>query len=277
LAYSSLKILPPKYVSQFKPTVNVHKRAPATTPAADLNNLISSLSIDSFLDPIEMRSEEKEFKNEMEDSLEKNNQQNVSTVDLTKTLPARSNKKRVSVTRSFSYNIGRLPGSKNGKQNSNDLNVVPKIEENNLAKKKTVNTSNDPIKGLDSPTSPVRSSKKSSLTSINDITGKAKSYAETTNFKLANTSNPTANGNLNNMQGSLSQNFLSNNHYNLNSKSSDKIYSIAGTINSATANSTSAVNTLNKINQNESLFGKVQYFEFNIKKFFLSKNLNEQT
>lgn len=256
MTYSSLKILPPKYVSQFKPTVNVHKRTPATTPAADLNHLITSLSIESFLDPIEINSNQKELQTDMENSLEKNSQQNVSTVDLTKTLPTRS-KKKVSVTRSFSYSIGRLAGSKNSNQSSNEFNEIASTSANNMSNKIVSNSSNDHNKSLDSPTSPIRSSKKSSLTSINDITGKAKSYAETTNFKLANTSNSITNGNLNNMQGSLSQNFLANNHYkHLDSKSSDKIYSIAGTINSATANSTSAVNTLNKINQNESLFGK---------------------
>jgi hypothetical protein len=234
----------------------VHKRTPATTPAVDLNHLITSLSIDSFLDPIEINSNQKELNNERECSLEKMSQQNISTVDLTKTLPTRS-KKKVSVTRSFSYNIGRLAGPKNINQSSNELNDIVSTEGNNLSKKIEM-TSNDPIKSLDSPTSPVRSTKKLSLTSINDITGKAKSYAETTNFKLVNTCNPIGNGNINNMQGSLSQNFLANNHYNLNSKSSDKVYSIAGTINSATANSTSAVN---KINKNDSLFGIILIFD----------------
>ena len=216
------------------------------------------MSIDSFLDPIE----NSELKIESQNSLDKNGQNNVSIVDLTQTLPSR-NKKKVNVSRSFSYSIGRLTETANA--HVGEVSLSPEIihsnkEINAAIESSTESPNKESSKNFSNSKNTIKSSIKSSLTSINDITGKAKSYAETNNFKLTNTNSNNVNslnGHSNTIQGSLSQNFLGINQY--NSKSSDKIYSIAGTINSATANSTSAVNTLNKINQNESIFGKYDF------------------
>ena len=246
--------------------MNVLKRT-STVPAVDLNQMMTSVSIDSFLDPIEINTDRDDRpKNDRENSAEKTNPQNISTVDLTKTLPARA-KKKVNITRSVSYNIGRLTGSSKHSVNSN---TSPGNDATSHANAKSAKphgseaSSKVPLKILEnSQKQKHQPSIKTSLTSINDITGKAKSYVDSNNFKLTNASNTSSNsvnGNINNIPGSLSQNFMPTNHYSVNSKSSDKIYSIAGTINSATANSTSAVNTLNKINKNEALFGIIYDF-----------------
>ena len=115
-------IVPPKTISLFTPTVNVHKRT-STTPMTYLKQLITSTSIDSFLNPVEVEDKEKieksndkqendqpfnenaEMEGEFESELEP-----IDHIDLSKSLPNR-NKKKVSVTRSFSYNIGKLTAS----------------------------------------------------------------------------------------------------------------------------------------------------------------------
>ncbi|CAF0983622.1 unnamed protein product, partial [Brachionus calyciflorus] len=105
------KILPAKSVNQFKPIVNIHKRL-STTPVTDMN-LISSNSTEQFSNIIDsdFAKEEPDAKFiKLNDVL---SDENISTVDLTKSLPGR-NKKKVSVTRSFSYNIGKIYSTRSG-------------------------------------------------------------------------------------------------------------------------------------------------------------------
>lgn len=153
----STKIIPARVVPQFKPIVNVHKRA-CTAPVTLGLNLMNSSSIDSFLSPnedkdqlslafersekilvdklkrpkhspIEENSITDEIKNEADrisyDKLAENerriSQETNSTVDLSKSLPNRT-KKKVSVTRSFSYTIGNLTGTR--PQHSNQQQAV---------------------------------------------------------------------------------------------------------------------------------------------------------
>ena len=132
------RILPAKQVAQFKPVLNVHKRASTIEPVAlHLNQLSYSASIDSFLMPAvadqhtvcsstntlsEQQQRQHQVRIEEHSGAEEDNQKtqtqsNVSTVDLSKSLPNR-NKKKVSVTRSFSYTIGNLTGSHMPRHNS---------------------------------------------------------------------------------------------------------------------------------------------------------------
>ncbi len=112
----SSKILPAKYVSQFKPTLNFHKRT-STTPVANLEQFVkNSSSIDSFLGQNTeqtnvLAQDQHQPQHEsspivQDEFLNPSSEQNI---DLTKSLPNR-NKKKNSVTRSLSYNIGNLIG-----------------------------------------------------------------------------------------------------------------------------------------------------------------------
>ena len=157
----STKIIPARVVPQFKPIVNVHKRA-CTAPVTLGLNLMNSSSIDSFLSPNEDKDQlQLAFEgsdkilidklkrpkhspieeNSITDEIQKNEEDGVSidkltenqrrisqetnsTVDLSKSLPNRT-KKKVSVTRSFSYTIGNLTGSQPQQQSAkaNSINI----------------------------------------------------------------------------------------------------------------------------------------------------------
>lgn len=221
------KILPPKLVSQFKPIVNIHKRL-STTPVANITQLISSASTDSFLNfaaycnqsvkqdldsKCKNSSDSAQTKSQLSvaplDALNQINENQISTLDLSKSLPSR-NKKKVSVTRSFSYNIGRLTGSKQTDSTTQALNQ----SKTSLANTNSFNKSVDSGKN------------KVSLVSINDVTEMAKSNAHANNTIKAKTPTPTTPLNISEKTFSI-----------YSSKSSEKLNAncVAGQLNNAVA------------------------------------------
>jgi hypothetical protein len=124
------QIVPPKILTQFKPIVNIHKRT-CTTPVVNLNQLINSTSTDSFLNLVGYSSSESNSPQQMPGSQQRDHKSKVldkqqqhesvpentdectiTPADLTKSLPNR-NKKKATVSRSFSYNIGKIIESSN--------------------------------------------------------------------------------------------------------------------------------------------------------------------
>lgn len=251
----SAKILPPKVVSQFKPVLNVHRRTP-TTPVPSLTQLMTSASIDSFLNPTDTelgsketleikrigelkkesssKTSEENIECDESDTFPENyNEANVSTVDLSKTLPGRA-KKKATVTRSISYNTGQSIGVVNS--SSLDKNEEAGLKSNSqIQNKVSLENTQAQNKSID-----LGKINKSSLASINDIASSSDG-AKTLGIKKGN-------------MASLSQSFLlQENTKNLSSVSSKSSDSVAGTINTATANSTLAVNSLNHGKLNEKI------------------------
>lgn len=98
------KIIPPKVFPKFKPVVSVHKRSTSTSTDEMRKLLMSSLSTDSFLSH---PNEEKTDSNTGESHLT----EETNIAALAKKSPASSRgsgKRKLYVTRSFSYNVGKL-------------------------------------------------------------------------------------------------------------------------------------------------------------------------
>jgi hypothetical protein len=251
----SAKILPPKVVSQFKPVLNVHRRTP-TTPVPSLTQLMTSASIDSFLNPTDTelgsketleikrigelkkesssKTSEENIEYDESDTFPENyNEANVSTVDLSKTLPGRA-KKKATVTRSISYNTGQSIGVINSSISDKSEEAGMKAN-SQIQNKVSLENTQAQNKSID-----LGKINKSSLASINDIASSSDA-AKTLGIKKGN-------------MASLSQSFLlQENTKNLSSVSSKSSDSVAGTINTATANSTLAVNSLNHGKLNEKI------------------------
>ncbi len=209
------KIIPVKFtISQFKPILNLHKRTHSPVPCSSITSqLNTSTSIDSFLlktinEPPNNNNDNNnkivtiDNKNSISSTHHKNylnesqndnnlidNKINESTVDLTKlTNPGYNfkDKKKISVTRSFSYNVGT-------KLNVNTDNNMANKSENQYSPNGGGSTvSGGSVKITNNKQSPrpkINSidllKTKASLTSINDLTRPHLGLSKSTNENLA--------------------------------------------------------------------------------------------
>lgn len=120
------KIIPAKVVSQFKPIVNIHKRL-STQPAAEMNKMINSKSTDTFSNLTDCY----EFVKDQPDCkfiklTQSSGDDANSAIDLSEPMSP----KRGNVTRSFSYNIGKVyDKTKKSDTKKNDMDSFGKVIE----------------------------------------------------------------------------------------------------------------------------------------------------
>jgi hypothetical protein len=180
---ASSQIIPAKVFTKFKPVLNVHRRT-STSFADEMKKLNSSLSTDSFLMP-----KANIVTNENSDSQELcldacsgdadvMSHSRYESGDLTSSLPNRGSKRRMHVTRSLSYNVGKLNELTQNVQTANSSGNRVSGQTNNQFLVNKLHT----LANNAAPNTEIRSGEsssfrsKSSLSSMNDMNSSANTY-----------------------------------------------------------------------------------------------------